>query len=158
MPFDHRHLWNTAFVCEQLRARRLSEAASFGYFWALMGFDWLQFTVIATTPTPHISAWSSAGAWATLAVTVVGLFYLFLQNGGAKGVHFLPRYAALSITVGWKFVALLIVTLWLLPLAGATQSASTLGWAATLMQALINIAMFGRMGVHLSRLRRASQP
>jgi len=88
MPLNHRHLWSTTFITSILRNGHLSEAAAFRYFLAIMAFDWLQFTLIATAPTPSISLWSTAGSWATFAVTVLGLLYLYRQNGGAMGKQF----------------------------------------------------------------------
>lgn len=152
MSFNHRYVWNTAFVKESLRKERLSEAASFKYFLAIMVFDWLQFTLIATTPTPSISLWSAAGSWATFAITVFGLPYLYRKNGGADGKQFLLRYFPLSITVGWKFVVAMLVALWLAPVVLAGQSNETLGWSTTIALALINIAMFWRIGLHLNSL------
>ncbi len=152
MSFDHRYIWNTGFVRDRLRTDRLSEAASFSYFLAIMTFDWLQFTVIATTPTPSISPWSSAGSWTTFAVTVLGLLYLYLKNGGGAGQHFLRRYFPLSVTVGWKFVGAMFVTVWLMPVALGGQSEETLGWSSTVAFAAVNIVMFWRIGVHLGAL------
>lgn len=154
MSFDHRYIWSTGFVRDLLRTDRLPEAASFSYFLAIMTFDWLQFTVIATTPTPSISLWSTAGSWATFAVTVLGLLYLYLKNGGGAGKQFLRRYFPLSVTVGWKFVGAMLVTLWLIPVALAGQSNHTLGWSATVALAVINIVMFWRIGFHLGSLAR----
>lgn len=62
MPVDHRYLWSTRFVRERLLTEGLPEAALFRYFLVIMIFDWLQFTAIATTPTPTISAPSSASS------------------------------------------------------------------------------------------------
>ena len=154
MSFDHRYLWSTGFVRDRLRAGRLSEAASFSYFLAIMTFDWLQFTVIATTPTPSISPWSSAGSWTTFAVTVLGLLYLYLKNAGGAGQHFLRRYFPLSVTVGWKFVGAMFVTAWLMPVALSGQSQEALGWSSTVAFAAVNIVMFWRIGVHLGLLAR----
>ncbi|MDH5740864.1 MAG: hypothetical protein OEY77_11125 [Nitrospira sp.] len=154
MSFDHRYLWSTGFVRDRLRTGRLSEAASFGYFLVIMTFDWLQFTVIAITPTPRISPWSSAGSWATFAVTVLGLLYLYLKNGGGAGQHFLRRYFPLAVTVGWKFVGAMFGTVWLIPVALGGQSQETLGWSSTVAFAAVNIVMFWRIGFHLGSLAR----
>ena len=152
MSFDHRYIWSTGFVRDLLRTDRLSEAASFGYFLAIMTFDWLQFTVIATTPTPSISPWSTAGSWITFAVTVLGLLYLYIKNGGGAGKQFLRRYFPLSVTVGWKFVGAMFVTLWLIPVALVGQSTDILGWSSTVGLAVVNIVMFWRIGFHLGSL------
>lgn len=152
MSFNHRYLWSTAFVKNLLRDERLSEAAAFRYFLAIMVFDWLQFTLIATTPTPSISLWSTVGSWATFAVTVLGLFYIYHKNGGSTGRQFLERYFPLSITVGWKFVVAIFVALWLIPVVLVGQSNETLGWSATVSLAVINVLMFWRIGSHLKSL------
>lgn len=152
MSFNHRLLWSTAFITHCLRTERLSEAATFRYFLAIMAFDWLQFTCIATTPTPSISLWSTVGSWSTFAVTVLGLVYLYRMNGGSTGRQFLQRYFPLSITVGWKFVVAMFAAMWLVPVVLAGQSNETLGWSATVSLTVINIFMFWRIGFHLRSL------
>ena len=152
MSFDHRYFWSTGFVRDLLRAERLSEAATFRYFLAIMVFDWLQFTLIATTPTPTISLWSTASSWVTFAATGLGLPYLYRKNGGGAGKQFLHRYFPLSVTVGWKFVVAMVVVLWLIPVALPGYSNETLGWSSTIALAVINIIMFWRIGFHLRSL------
>lgn len=156
MSFDHRYLWSTSFIRDRLRTDQLSEAASFGYFLTIMTFDWLQFTLIATTPTPNIKPWSVASAWATFAVTVLGLLYLYFKNGGGAGKHFLRRYFPVSVTVGWKFVAASIAALFLLPVALGGTSIEALGWSTTAALAAVNVVMFWRIGFHLESLARAT--
>ena len=151
---NHRYLWSTPFVGEALRANRLSEAATFRYFLAIMTFDWLQFTAIGTTPTPSIAPWSLAGSWATFAITVLGLLYLYRKNGGGSGRRFLSRYFPLSITVGWKFVGAMFGILWLVPVVLAGRSAEFLGWSSSITLSVVNVAMFWRIGTHLEALAR----
>lgn len=154
MSVDHRYLWSTPFVREQLRAGDLSEAATFRYFLAIMVFDWLQLTAIATTPTPIISPWSLTGSWITFAITVAGLMYLYARNDGRKGKHFLHRYFPLSVTVGWKFVAAMFAGMWLVEQTLAGSNQEILGWSTTGVFAGLNVAMFWRIGEHLARLAR----
>ncbi len=152
MSFNHRYLWSTAFISNLIRTERLSDEAAFRYFFAIMVFDWLQFTLIATTPMPNISPWSTVGSWSTFVVTVFGLLYLHRMNGGRSGRQFLQRYFPLSVTVGWKFVAAMLIVLWLIPVALAGQSIQFLGWSATVALTVINILMFWRIGSHLKAL------
>ena len=154
MPVDHRYLWSTPFVREQLRVEGLSEAATFRYFLAIMVFDWLQLTAIATTPTPIMSPWSFAGSWSTFFITVAGLLYLYVRNDGRNGRQFLQRYFALSVTVGWKFVAVMFVVMPLLQAVLAGSSPEFRGWSSTGTLAALNLAMFWRIGEHLARLAR----
>ncbi len=154
MSVDHRYLWNTPFVREQLRAGGLSEAAAFRYFLAIMVFDWLQLTAIATTPAPIISPWSLTGSWITFAITVAGLMYLYIRNDGRKGKQFLHRYFPLSVTVGWKFIAAMFVVMWLVEHALTGSTPEILGWSTTGVLAVLNVAMFWRIGEHLASLAR----
>lgn len=155
LTFDHRYLWSSSFIIKALRQNGLSEAAIFRYFLAIMAFDWMQFTVIATTPTPRISPWSTANSWATFAITVLGLVYLYTKNGCSTGKHFLQRYFPLSVTVGWKFVALMFLLAWLMPVILTGRSAAVLGWSTTAAFAVANMLMFWRIGFHLKSLHDA---
>lgn len=139
---------------EHLRAGGLSEAATFKYFLAIMVFDWLQLTAIATTPTPIISPWSLTGSWITFAITVAGLMYLYVRNDGSKGKKFLLRYFPLSVTVGWKFVAAMFAVMWLVEHALAGSNPEIRGWSTTGVEAVLNMAMFWRIGFHLDSLAR----
>ncbi len=152
MSFNHRYLWSAAFITNVLRNEGFSEAATFRYFLAIMAFDSLQFTLIATTPTPSISLWSTGGSWATFALTVLGLLYLYRKNGGSTGKQFLQRYFPLSIAVGWKFVVAMFAVLWFTHVVLAGQSNETLGWGVTVLNTAINILMFWRIGFHLGAL------
>ena len=143
-------------MLDLLRQGHLSEAASFYYFLAIMAFDWLQFTIIATTPSPRISSWSLANSWVTFLITVCGLIYLHIKNGGPSGQQFLQRYFPISVTVGLKFTVVMYLTLKLLPMALAGSSREVLGWSTTLAIATINIIMFWRIGTHLNALRHAT--
>ncbi|XVJ69772.1 MAG: hypothetical protein HEQ39_09050 [Rhizobacter sp.] len=139
---------------EKLRTDSLSEAATFRYFLTIMAFDWLQFTLIATTPSPSIANWSAASSWAAFAVTVLGLLYLYRQNGGSKGAQFLLRYSPLSVTVGWKFVVIMLISAALIPMVLSKQSEELVGWSTTTALATINLCMILRIGVHLRSLSR----
>lgn len=155
LAFNHRFLWSSTFILNALRQKDLSEPATFGYFLTIMAFDWLQFTLIATTPTPSISPWSTANSWTTFAITVLGLIYLYIKNGGSAGRNFLQRYFPLSVTVGCKFVVAMFLVSWLMPTILAGQSREVLGWSTMAALAAVNMLMFWRIGVHLESLRNA---
>ena len=153
MPlFEHRTIWSSRFVRDRLQRVRIYEAASFYYFLAVMAFDWLQFTVIGTTPTQKLSEWSIAGSWLTFLITVLGLLYLFIMNGGRSGEMFLYRYFPLSVSVGWKFLVASFVTVAAVNLSLSGQNRQFVGWADTIALALVNVAMFWRIGFHLKIL------
>ncbi|MFO0699985.1 MAG: hypothetical protein U0236_12210 [Nitrospira sp.] len=152
MLIDYRYLWSTRLVRERLRNGGLSEAATFRYFLAIMVFDWLQFTVIATAPTPSISRSSFVNSWLTFGITVAGLIYLYIRNGRGRGRQFLQRYFALSVTVGWKFVVAMVVVTSFLEAALGDSSPEFRGWSSTGALAALNLAMFWRIGDHVASL------
>ncbi len=154
MALDPRYVWSTSFVRERLRVGGITEAALFRYFFVIMAFDWLQFTSMATTPAANVSTWSLAGSWSTFFITIAGLVYLYVKNGGAQGRQLLRRYFPLSVTVGWKFVVAAFVSMWLVAWALAGASAEVRGWTSTVVLAALNIAMFWSIGAHLASLAR----
>lgn len=152
VSINHRYLWSSRFVREQLRTNALSEAAVFAYFLIITAFDWLQFTLIATGPRADVSIWSAVGSWATFVMTVAGLIYLYIRNGGATGKQFLYRYFPLSVTVGWKFIIAMAVIMWFIDVVLSGASAEIRGWTSTLTLIALNVGMFGRIGAHLASL------
>jgi hypothetical protein len=154
MRFNHRYFWSTRFVAARLSDGVLSEAVVFRYFLAVMAFDWLQFTLIAVTPSSAVTTAASVHAWSTFAVTVLGLVYLYACNGGAAGRDFLRRYFPLSVTVGWKFVAAMLLVSMLLERVMAGAAPGLRQWAWVGLMASLNVALFGRLGQVLRRVAR----
>lgn len=73
---NHRYVWSSRFVREQLRANVLSEGATFAYFLVITAFDWLQLTLITTAPHADTDLRMIVNAWATFIITVAGVIYL----------------------------------------------------------------------------------
>ena len=153
MPLNHRDFWDTKHLKLELATGAMSEGKAFLYFFAIMGFDWLQFTTFRLSPASvPISAWERVDAWLTFALTVFGLAFLFWCNGGVRGKDFLYRYFPLSFVVGWKFMVSAFATLWLCDLALQNVPASTAGWVSTAILAFFNVAMILRIGLHMKEL------
>lgn len=149
---NHRYLWSSRFIREQLHANALSEGATFAYFLVITAFDWLQFTLMTTTPHADVSPWMIVNSWATCIMTIAGAIYLYVQNGGPTGGQFLYRYFPLSVTVGWKFVMAMVVVTGLVDFVLSETSAEVRGWTSTLALIALNIGMFWRIGAHLENL------
>ncbi|MCC6929455.1 MAG: hypothetical protein IT359_10735 [Gemmatimonadaceae bacterium] len=93
-------------------------------------------------------------AWSTFVITLAGLVYLYLRNGATQGRHILQRYFPLSVTVGWKFVVIMVGLLWVLGWAQDGASAAVRGWTSTVSVAVLNVAMFWRIGTYVASLTR----
>jgi hypothetical protein len=158
MPFSHRDLWSTAHVTRQLASGPMSEGKTFLYFLGITGFDWLQFTAFRLSQSPEpIPTWGYFDAWFALALTIAALVYLFLSNGGTRGVHFLYRYFPLSVVVGWKIVAASFVVLPAVKASLMGASPSVIGWSLSFAMVALNLVMFLRIGHHLKGLSRLGQ-
>ena len=155
MGFSHRDLWSTAHVKRQLASGPMSEGKTFVNFIGLTGFDWLQFTVVRLTHSPEPTPpWGYFDAWFGLAITLAGLVYLFLCNGGTRGAHFLHRYFPLSVVVGWKIVVASSVVLPVVNASLRRTSPNVIGWGPSVALAVLNLVMFLRLGHHLRTLSR----
>lgn len=155
MPFNHRDLWSTDHIKAQLASGPMSEGKAFLYFLVITGFDWFQFTSFRLSQSQEpIVASEYFDAWFAFAATIAALIYLFHCNGGARGMHFLSRYFALSVVVGWKFVVVSFVVLPTLEASLGGTSKNVVGWLLSATLAVLNVFMFLRIGHHLKELSR----
>ena len=158
MPFNHRDLWSTAHIKAQLAAGPMSEGKTFLYFLAITSFDWLQFTAFRLShPSEPIPTWNYFDALFAFAITLAAVVYLFLCNGGTRGMYFLYRYFPLSVVVGWKFVAAWFIVLPPLKVLLSGASPNVIGWSLSATLAALNLVMFLRIGHHLKELSRESR-
>ena len=156
MHIDHRLAWSTRYVKLRLSEQNLSDRATFFYFLAIITFDWLQFSVTESLPTPTVAPWTLAGVWLTFAATIGGLLYLYRCNG-RRGESFLQRYLPLSVTVGWKFFLASFVVVAGSDVVFGPYGRDVSGWFNSAAVTALNVTMFGRIGWHLSGLARVSR-
>ena len=158
MALSHRDLWDTRHVKSELATGALPEAKLFLYFLAITTFDWLQFTAFRIRPDREpLSLAAAFDAWFGFGITVVGVVYLFLCNGGGKGKNFLYRYFPLAVVVGWKFVLAMVVAAWALNQVLVGQPEHVTRWSVVALGCLGNALMFLRIGQHLKALSRRAR-
>ena len=157
MAINHHDLWDTNHLKSALAAHTISEGKAFAYFFAIMGFDWLQFTAIRLSPVSGaLLNWEYVDVLLTFFLTLLGMPFLFWCNGGVRGKDFLYRYFPLSFVVGWKFMVFSYAALSLLYFVMQGASPSLTGWASTIVLAAINVAMALRIGFHMRALSFSS--
>ena len=157
MALSHRDLWDTRHVKSALTTGGMPEAKVFLYFLAITTFDWLQFTAFRIWPNPEpLSLPAEFEAWFGLGITVAGVVFLFLCNGGGQGKDFLYRYFPLAVVVGWKFVLAMVIASWALSRVLAGQPENVTRWSVVALGCLGNALMFLRIGQHLKALSRGT--
>jgi hypothetical protein len=155
MHIDYRLIWSTRHVKRKLAERSISERATFFYFFAIIAFDWLQFSISSSQPVQFVSPSALAGTWLSFATTICGLLYLYFRNGN-RGEQFLPRYLPLSVTVGWKFLGASLVLAAAIEATAGSYDRAVTDWMNTGVLTALNLAMFWRIGQHLRDLSRAN--
>jgi hypothetical protein len=158
MALSHRDLWDTRHVKSELATGAMPEAKVFLYFLAITTFDWLQLTAFRLRSNPEpLSLPEEFDAWFGIGITVVGVVFLFLCNGGSRGTDFLYRYFPLAVVVGWKFVLAMLVAAWALSQALVGQPENVMRWSMVALGCLGNVFMFLRIGQHLKSLSRRAR-
>jgi hypothetical protein len=153
MALSHRDLWDTRHVKSELATGAMPEAKVFLYFLAITTFDWLQLTAFRIRPKPEpLSLPDEFDAWFGIGITVVGVVFLFLCNGGSRGKDFLHRYFPLAVVVGWKFVVAMVAASWALSRVLVGQPEHVTRWSMVALGCLGNALMFLRIGQHLMSL------
>lgn len=94
-------LWNTSGVARDLAAGRVSEAQSFGYFFACSVLALVN-SYAASFLAPEINWLLLYEFFVALAVTLVGVRACYIANEGAVGREFVLRFICISLPVGIK--------------------------------------------------------
>lgn len=118
------------------------------------------FSVAGYIRQPLNNRWDALSVGWSLLLAVFGTIYIYRQNGGANGQHFLQRYLALGWVVGIRwFVAFTPVVLVLyVMLAGASADAQSTRWQDVLIFAVAEIILYWRIGYHVRDLAMRTMP
>jgi hypothetical protein len=150
-------IWNTARLKEKLIDKSLSEGQAFIYFFAILLFDYSQFTfdyLGLNGQEPNI--WVKTNIIGALALTFFGVLYVFWCNGGTKGEQFFHRYFSLSVVVGIKFVILILGLPILVDIATNGEADNMFPWLGSVMIISLNILMFIFIGKHMKSVAHAT--
>ena len=154
---QHMYFWRIEKLKSEMAARPLSEREVLPY---LVVYVALSAAVSYLPPTTY-NVWDGLGAvWSTL-LAVVGTIYIYRQNGGADGQHFLQRYFAIGQVVAMRwlaFVMLPVVALYIAMEELGSDTEST-HWYDFLFGAVIEAAFYWRVGYHVRDLaQRTTSP
>ncbi len=119
------YFWQIERLKQKMIVCPLSERETLSYLLVYVSCT----IVLEYIPHNFSNIWDSFYAIFSTLLTVLGTVYLYRQNGGANGQHFLQRYFAISwvITLRWLsiFIITTVIFFILLELAGVSSEQMT---------------------------------
>ena len=108
------------------------------------------------SPAVYFDVWDYSSALSIMVINVLGLMWCFARNGGRNGREFISRFLAVAWVVVIRFGALAFAALFVqLALASRFEAISAeSSWWDFVQFSVIEAAIYLRVGVHLSRIRR----
>ena len=98
------YLWKIEELNEQLVKGTLPESESFKY---LMASTVIYSLAMIQYMTPN--NYDTLSGFITLAVSVVGLWFIYKCNGGANGKYLLQRYMSIGWVILVRFIVILLI-------------------------------------------------
>ena len=144
------YFWRLEKLKAQLAGQPLSERQALPYLIVFVAM----FTAVSYIPATVTNVWDRLGALWSVAMAVLGTIYIYRQNGGAEGQHFLQRYLAIGWVVGIRWLVIIALAMVefiaLLTALGADIGDTT--WYEFLFVALAEAVVYWRIGYHVRDL------
>lgn len=150
------YFWQIEKLKDRMVLQPLSDGQTLPY---LIAFLCLR-VAVGFLPAESLNAWDHLGTAFSLLLTILGTVWLYRQNGGASGKHFLSRYFAIGWVVGIRWASALIVFYFLL-YAGLSvfgiESKAT-AWYDVALVAIAELGLYWTIGSHISNVASRTQP
>ncbi|HEX7150174.1 MAG TPA: hypothetical protein VF618_01710 [Thermoanaerobaculia bacterium] len=141
------YVWDIRELKQHLIARPLTEREQLPYLVAFVALT----SVAEHLPVELTNVWDYLSAVCAVIVAVGGTIYLYKQNGGRSGQHFLQRFFAVGFVVSVRWFVALIVTV--IPLVGALEFAGllqdTMTWYEFVFLTGAELLLYQRVGHHI---------
>jgi hypothetical protein len=144
------YFWRIEKLKSEMAARSLSEREALPYLVVFVALV----TVVGYIPKPTPNLWDGLEAVWSVLLAVVGSIYIYRQNGGANGQHFLQRYFAVGwvVTLRWLVVIILAAIAFYAVLAAVGADTESTHWYDFLFFAAAEAVLYWRIGHHVSDL------
>ena len=150
------YFWRIHDLKASMVSQPLSEREVLPYLLLTLGL----YAAIASLPTQAFNLWDYLGAAWTVAITVLGIVYVYHRNGGSKGRDFLQRLFAIGWVVTIRWVVFLSLALLLFYISiefwSVFEIEDETQWHDFAIIALAEIGLYWRMGFHVRDLAVAS--
>jgi hypothetical protein len=144
------YFWRIEKLKAQMAARPLSEREALPYLVVFIGLS----AAVGYIPQTMSNVWDGLRAAWSVALAVVATIYIYRQNGGADGQHFLQRYFAIGWVVGirWLVVLVLATIAFIATLTALGLETKHTTWYDFMFFAIGEVVVYWRIGHHVRDL------
>ena len=144
------YFWRIEQLKTEMAVRPLSEREAFPYLVVFVALS----SAGAYIPQTTQNLWDGVGAVWSVLLAVVGTIYIYRQNGGASGQHFLQRYFAVGwvVAIRWLVVFILAAVVFYATLAAVGADTESTHWYDFLFLAVVEAVIYWRIGHHVRDL------
>jgi hypothetical protein len=141
------YFWRIEKLKTELAARPLSEREVLPYVVVFVALS----VAAGFIPHPTRNIWDELGAVWSVLLAAVATIYIYRQNGGAGGQHFLQRYIAVSwvVSIRWFVFLSLAALAFYSTLAALRADRTSRHWYDFLFYASIQAVIYWRVGHHV---------
>jgi hypothetical protein len=143
------YFWRIERLKAQMATRPLSEREALPYLIVFVGLS----AAVVYIPQTMSNVWDGLGAAWSVALAVVATIYIYRQNGGADGQHFLQRYFAIGWVVGIRWLVILVLaTIAFIATLTALGVETESTWYDFMFRAIAEAVVYWRIGHHVRDL------
>lgn len=144
------YFWRIDKLKAEMAVRPLSEREALPYLVVQIAL----FAATGYIPSTITNLWDGLGAVWSVALAIFGTIYIYRQNGGAEGLHFLQRYFAIGwvVFIRWLVIVFLLRAAFLALKALLGNDAEETTWDDFMFIAVVEAVVYLRIGHHVRDL------
>jgi len=154
LPSHSMYFWRIEKLKTQMAARPLTDREALPYLVVYVTLS----AIVCCFPLAISNVWDALGGAWTAILAVIGTIYIYRQNGGADGQHFLQRYLAIGWVVTLRWLVVIVVCaipiIVVVEVVGATMDATT--WYEFFFIGIAETIIYWRIGHHVRDLSQRS--
>jgi len=149
------YFWRIEELKAEMAARPLSEREVLPYLVVFVSL----YAAVGYIPQAFTNIWDGLEAFCSIALAVLGTIYVYGQNGGASGQHFLQRYLAIGwvVTLRWLVVFILAAVAFFTLMTVLGRETEETTWYDFLFLAVVQAVVYWRIGYHVGDLAQRTR-
>lgn len=151
------YFWGIERLKDQLVSRPLSEREVLPYVVACGALT----SIVANVPAEINGIWDIMGGCRSVALAVFGTIFIYRQNGGASGQHFLQRYLAIGWVTAIRWLVFFLFTGFafytVVSLMAASEHRQT-AWYDFVFISIMEVILYRNIGIHIRDVADRQKP